>query len=309
MGQPKGTKKKGESEGATPLRGGRPSKEDIAAILALAGKVPVAEIARQLGRREDTVKSILREHGGATLPAQSQPAVASQPEATQTPRQAIRQELRASEAWRAANAEFSPAEVRSFEETYLSLMEQFSKDGVLASERIQVIEVCRVEILKSRNLVWRRREMERLENIERECEALLAGRHPRELAPEETKEFSSLNKAAAAIRSLDRDCTQEYAVLQQRQEAILKTLKSTRDQRVHEIESGRQTFVGLIKQLQQREIQERESRQAELMRMAAEKELRRLGSEHVYEDGSVDRPILSAETVGWVEEKEGEDGE
>jgi hypothetical protein len=55
--------------------------------------------------------------------------------------------------------------------------------------------------------------------------------------------------------------------------------------------------LGLIKKLQQREVQEHEGRQMELMRMATDKEYDRLGSLHEYEDGAWDRPILSPETV------------
>jgi hypothetical protein len=106
-----------------------------------------------------------------------------------------------------------------------------------------------------------------------------------------------------AARASEQSHTNEYVKLQERYDNIMKSLKATRDQRVKDIASSRVNFLGLVKMLQQKEMQLREGRAAELMRIAGEKEHKRLGRLHEFEDGSVDRPILSADTVDQGDEE------
>ncbi len=113
----------------------------------------------------------------------------------------------------------------------------------------------------------------------------------------------ALDAQLVSARAAEQSKTQDYVKLQERYDQLMKSLKATRDQRVKDAESGKETFLGLIKMLQQRDIQEKEGRQMGLMQLAAAKEYNNLGQLHKYEDGNIDRPILSADTVDLEEDE------
>lgn len=270
------------------VKTGRLSKDDMTYILANAGKIPIELIAKNLGRRPVSIEAVIRKNNliPTVGPASTQPSVATE----------ARQSLRSSELWKRIAQEFSQDERRFFEEQYKKLMQQF-EGNVLPSEEMQVFDCIKLEILKSRNLIERQKARLALAELERQRESLLGGRLSSMLDPDELKSLAKVSSEIRAKEGTEKDKTTEYTMLVQRQESIMKSLKSTRDQRINEISSGKSTFHGLIKTLQSKEMQLFESRQAELHRMAAMEEMRRLAQEKIYEDGQVDRPILSADTV------------
>lgn len=282
---------------------GRLSKEDIVYILANAGKLEIRDIAKKLGRRASAVEKIIRKNN-------LQPTVSHPPKQTNTGtggvgassttdfKRTIRAELKSSEAYKCIMNEFSAEELKFFEEQYIKLMTQFKPNEVLPSEEMQVFDCIKLEILKSRNLIERHKVRMEVAELEKKRRDLLGGLSYAELDEDAQKIYLSINRDINSAAQKDEKKTMEYTTLVQRQESVMKSLKSTRDQRIHEVESGKTTFIGLIKVLQNRDLAQKESRTAELNRMAAEKELERLATPHVYEDGTVDRPILSAETVG-----------
>jgi hypothetical protein len=79
---------------------------------------------------------------------------------------------------------------------------------------------------------------------------------------------------------------------------MLKDLKGTREQRIKAIEDSKQTFASLVKQIAtDSEFRSRIGLDMEKMRLAAEKEKERLSEYHEYEDGTVDQPFLTPETL------------
>lgn len=296
MNKKKGTNRSNDGQAA---KTGRLSKDDVTYIVANAGKIPLADIARNLGRRLVSVEKVARAHA-------IQPKAANRSDNTVSGdsndfgsaqhARAISQGLRATELWKRISQEFSPEERRFFEEQYQKLMQQF-EGNVLPSEEMQVFDCIKLEILKSRNLIERQKIKMAVKALEDERDELLAGRRSSDLEPEDQKRLYGLRKEIASKDGTDKDKTSEYTMLVQRQESIMKSLKSTRDQRINDVSSGKSTFHGLIKKLMAKDLQKVESRDAELHRMAAEKEMRRLAQEHLYADGNVDRPILSADTV------------
>jgi hypothetical protein len=79
---------------------------------------------------------------------------------------------------------------------------------------------------------------------------------------------------------------------------MLKDLKGTREQRIKAIEDSKQTFASLVKQIAtDGDFRTRIGLDMEKMRLAAEKEKERLSEYHEYEDGTVDQPFLTPETL------------
>jgi hypothetical protein len=79
---------------------------------------------------------------------------------------------------------------------------------------------------------------------------------------------------------------------------MLKDLKGTREQRIKAIEDSKQTFASFIKQIATSdEFRDKIGIEMEKMRLASEKEKERLSEYFTYEDGNVDQPFLTPETV------------
>lgn len=216
---------------------------------------------------------------------------------------AIRKELRDSLAWRQLREEFTPQEVCYFEEQYVGFMKQF-RDDVFASEQNQIFQAIKLDILMSRNLKQRRRTLQDVDNLEQMQADLLKGANNKaaNLSSEDKNLLQDLTTQISAGRANDGARTSEYTRLQEKHESIIHSLKATRQQRITKIEDDKESFINLIKRLQNEEVREREGRSLGLLQMAIDKEAQRLGSPHEFADGAIDRPVLSAETLGVEDE-------
>ncbi len=258
-----------------------------------APKLTVKEMAEKVGRSEGSVRRFLDEHF-------SPGELTTAEDREETIKVVIKEDLREGPEWKRLKKEFSPNELKDFEHSYVGLAAQFG-DDLLASERLQLMEVVKLGILMSRNLQARlkcREDIDRLEEGVNESARNLG----EDL--EARRIHADLERTLVAARSAEGFKTKEYTDLLQRSDALMKTLKATRDQRIKDVVSGKATFLGMVKQLQQEEARTQAGREMGLMSLAAEKEYERLGRPHRYADGMIDQPILSSETVGWDDKSE-----
>lgn len=270
----------------------RLSKLDITFIQKHAETMSAKELSEKLGKDIELIQDYLVKYG--VLP----PPPKKGPRQDKSNPLVIRKELKTSEAWFRLQQELTTDELRYFEESYVKLMAQFRGD-VLSTEETQIFDCIKLEILKSRNLMERRKSRDDIVRLER-------------LRSDYMKKFSSVSDMEEADRDFIHDLelqisankaaeqsrTSEFVKLQERHDALLKNLKATRDQRVKEIESSKENILALFKALQHKDMQQRESRATVLMQMAIEKERNRLGAPATYLDNSQDRPILNSDTVG-----------
>lgn len=268
------------------MKRGRFSQKEVDFVRENAGKMAPEDIADRLDRTVETVKEFIRQNVDPPRPT-LRPELA-----------AIRGELRSSEAWRNLKGEFVPDELKYFEEAYVKLMGQF-KDDVLPSEETQILQAIKFEMLMSRNLKERKRAREDIERLERTQADFLApfGGSPSAMTDSDRDFSLNLETQLNAARQAEQSRTNEYVKLQERHEALMKSLKAVRDQRVKQIEGAKVNFLGVIKMLMEKDVKEREGREMELMRLAGERSMVDLGRPHRYEDGNEDSPILSADTV------------
>jgi hypothetical protein len=267
---------------------GRLSPDEKEQIQANAATMSVDDIATLLNRSPEVVADFIGQHVNKRPGA----LAAAAEKAT------IRQELRDSAAWKNLKDEFTPDELRYFEEMYVSLMGQFKGD-VLPSEETQIFQAVKFELLMSRNLKERKRareDIDRLEQMQAEFLKQFNGT-PGMMTDDQREAVLAMETQINVAKAAEQSRTNEYVKLQERHEALMKSLKSTRDQRVKQIESAKVNFLGVIKMLQDRDVQQREGRQMELMKLAGQREGIRLGRPHTFEDGNEDSPILSSDTV------------
>ncbi len=278
---------------------GRLSQKERAYIAKNATSMSYEQIANKLNRTVEVV----REAAKLSAPAD---AVARN-EGLEEDKVAIRQELRSSESWKRLKDELTQEELVLFEEEYVKLMSQFKGD-VLATEEIQIMQAIKFDILMSRNLRARQKaiiDIKKLETIQEKLLAKFGGNI--EALDESDKNFIiTLESQLQAAKAAEQDRTSEYVKLQDRHESLMKTLKATRDQRIKQIESSKVSFLGFLKMLAERDKQESEGRQLELMKLATDKEMDRLGRPHKFEDGNEDSPILCSETVDLGPEEVGD---
>jgi hypothetical protein len=79
---------------------------------------------------------------------------------------------------------------------------------------------------------------------------------------------------------------------------MLKELKGTREQRIKRLEDSKETFASWIQALVQHpDMREELGVEMEKMRLSMEKERVRLAEYHKYEDGLVDQPFLTPDSV------------
>jgi len=183
-------------------------------------------------------------------------------------------------------------ELEYFENTWVGLIKQFRED-VLPAEELQIKQFITIDILINRSMKERKRhitETERLQKeVDKEYSKLEADRDIAKLANLETQ----LSFARNSIASY----TNEYTKLLSEQQKISKDLKATREQRIKRIEDGKSSWVGLIRMLEDEAIREKEGREMEILAMATDKARHSLYEYHEYQDGKVDSPILSPESL------------
>ena len=79
---------------------------------------------------------------------------------------------------------------------------------------------------------------------------------------------------------------------------MLKEMKGTREQRIKRLEESKQSFTSWVaSMMQDPERMKAYGIEMEKMRAAMKKEEERLANFHKYEDGTVDQPFLTPDTV------------
>jgi hypothetical protein len=279
-------------------RRGPLSAEEQQLIRANAHKEP-GEIAALLNRTPGTIEGWM----DANLSPADRVATRGQ-RAPVEERLTIRAELKHSRAWAQLTEQFTEQEVAYFEEEYVRLMEQFSKDEIWATENTQVMLLIKYQILMDRNLAAKKSSVADLGRLVKMRDKFIGGFEDDPAAMSEAQQNflmeleSQINGARAALQS----ATKEFNEMEARHQALMKDLKGTRDQRIKRVEGAKESFLDLIKKLQIEEERQAEGKQMELMKRATDKEWKRMGSPHRYEDKNEDQPVLSAETVEMLDE-------
>jgi len=79
---------------------------------------------------------------------------------------------------------------------------------------------------------------------------------------------------------------------------MLREMKGTREQRIKRLEDSKQSFTSWVAHLMQDpETMKKYGIEMEKMRLAMKKEEERLSAFHKYEDGQIDQPFLTPDTI------------
>jgi chromosome segregation ATPase len=108
----------------------------------------------------------------------------------------------------------------------------------------------------------------------------------------------NLERQMASLRAAQESLNKDYRELQAKKSSMLREMKGTREQRIKRLEDSKQSFTSWVATLMQSPEKIKEyGIEMEKMKLAMKKEEERLGQFHKYEDGLVDQPFLTPDTV------------
>lgn len=261
------------------FRAGPWSKKDKQYISDQAGKMPPEEIASKLGRNPSAVKKYMTKQGLMKY------YFKKDLEDDQL------QNIRKSRYWEELEKEFTQEELDIFEYHWKNIIKQF-RDDIMHTEELQIVDAIKLEIKMQRCL---RKEKQINDNIDKI--RLKIKEEEGKQQPDERK-IDNLNRDLTGYYSSMANYNDDYLKLQKEKNAALSKLKATREQRIQQIESSKETLAGWVKALYTNpQLRYKLGLDMEKMRLAAKAEYERLSKYHVYQDQAVDKPILNHETV------------
>ena len=248
------------------------------------GSLTIEQIADQLNRNADPIKRYIKENN-LTIIDNSQEIKDNE---------ILRQKLYIKTFWPEIKKQFDEdtGELRYFEDTWISLIKQFRED-VLPAEELQIKQFITIDILINRSMKERKRHIAETEKLQR----LVDKEYEKPEDQRDIPKLANLETQLSFARNSIANYTNEYTKLLGEQQKISKDLKATREQRIKRIEDGKSSWIGLIRMLEDEELREKEGREMEILALATEKYKEKLSEYHAYVDNTLDKPLLTPETV------------
>ena len=195
--------------------------------------------------------------------------------------------------WNDLDKQFSEEELQSLLYHWGRIITQF-RDDVLPTEELQIIDAIKLEILMNRALIGQQDNMRSIDQFQ---DAVTVEKN-KDLELQDKDYIYNLERQIAVCRAAQDSLTRDYKDLQTKKAAMLKDLKATREQRIKRLEDSKQTFIGWVRNLMSNPDTRREMGiEMEKMRLAMKQEEKRLSEYHQYEDGGIDQPFLTPDTV------------
>lgn len=265
---------------------GKLSKQELEYIRENIDK-PIDELAKALKRNPDTIKKHLQNTQIAIFQSENSDELS------------MIARLIGRADWPSITRQFNTEEIEYFKEEWVKTLRQFSND-VSSTEELQIISMIRLRILTNRNLEERNQSLQEIARIQSELSELQ--QELRDATDDQEKMILSqqiqansllLNEARASANSR----TNEYEKFVEKDRQILKDMKATREQIKKGIQDLKTSFVDWLKELQDKDRAEEEAKELALRKLALQKEKTRLSEFHVFQDGLIDQPLLTPETV------------
>lgn len=212
----------------------------------------------------------------------------------------LRRLLRSREYWKDIQQQFSPEELKIFENTWVKLYMQFNED-VWPTEEWQMNKHITLIILKNRYL----KKMYSIEKQIDDTQRLLTEEYAK---PKGDKDIGAVRDLTTLIDKLQNNqmmMNKEVKSILDSQKDTEKQLKISRDQRIRGIQDSTQNWTGILRILNDDiDIRNLVGKHIEIMRVAQEKEKLKLYDYHTFIDNSVDRLILNDKSVDFYIDEE-----
>jgi hypothetical protein len=259
------------------MKKGRISKDEERIIRRLINSVTVEDIAKKLDRDIESVDNFVKRKLGVGISNEEAAAYS----------------LESRPYWSELTGQFTGEELELFKYHWSRIIAQF-KDDVFPTEELQVVDVIKLEILMNRCLKSNKDNLNELELIDKMI------RDERALDKDQRDQdyLMNLERQGASLRASQESLNRDYRELQTKKASMLREMKGTREQRIKRLEDSKQSFTSWIAHLMgDPETLKRYGIEMEKMKLAMIKEKERLSAFHKYEDGQIDQPFLTPETV------------
>jgi len=259
------------------MRKGRISKDEGRTISRLIDSLTVEDIAQQLNRSVSSVQDYIKREFKIGL----------------SNLEAAAYSLEDRPYWVELESQFTHDELELFKYHWSRIISQF-KDDVFPTEEIQVVDVIKLELLMNRCLKGNKENIEQINTYDH----MIQDERARDKDQQDHDYIINLERQVASLRASQESLNRDYRELQAKKSAMLKEMKGTREQRIKRLEDSKQSFTSWVAALMQDpERMKNYGIEMEKMRLAMSKEQERLASFHKYEDGTVDQPFLTPDTV------------
>jgi hypothetical protein len=257
---------------------GRMTNEQLKFIEDNCHNMSVEQIALALDKTPEAVRNHIENRIFANVPR----------EVLQARKSFVR--LRESPAWKPITEQFFEEELNLLKFHFESILIQFKGDTTY-TELLQILEVCKLEIVCDRML---KRVYDNEKAIfayqETLADLVKTGASPTDIGGQQA--------AIAGLMTLGVNLNKDYKEITDKKTKVMHDIKGTRDQRIKRVEANKATLADLMIKL----IEDPETRKAFGANLAKRAvahriEAARLSDYHKYCDGSVEQPILSADTL------------
>ena len=268
------------------------SQTDRTFIIQNIDVMSAEDMAIKLNRNVAVIEGVIKGH--SALPDASE--------------KSIRWQLMHSSHWKHLRQEFTEDELNKIADQYVKYVEQFSKEGIIATEEVQILNLIKVEILSDRNLKGKMNLSGTIKGYEDIVENILSkvDGNWQALTEREQDQIMKLKEDIQSALRSETARTNEYIELQKQHTVLTEKVMGSRDQRVKEVLNQKVSFLGIVKQLMDEDKQKTESRMLELYNKGVAKEYDRLIQPHTYQDGVTDNPILCSDVVERLDTEESE---
>jgi hypothetical protein len=208
----------------------------------------------------------------------------------------LKNELRETPYYRELQRQFDNSDIEIFEMHWQRLWKQFKND-VFHTEEMQILDLCKIEVLMNKIRRDSKSDERRRDELMRTLSDISATTPMDDGEIRERAERkANLNRQLDSISQATSMREREFKDYLKEKNNMLKTLKGTRDQRIKDIESNKDTWPGMLRKINsdpnfREEMKEMWSKIA----IATEKKRIELTQPIEYEDGTVDSPLLRPE--------------
>jgi len=259
------------------MRKGRFAKKEIDYIEKHMGKMSPQDIAEELDRDSASIEEFIKRKFKIGLSSEEEASY----------------QLESRPYWAELREQFSSRELNLFKYHWTRVISQF-KDDVIPTEEIQVVDLIKLELLMNRCLKVNKSNMDQIDTFQE------LAHDERAVDPDQQDMDTIINleRQVASLRAAQESLNRDYRDLQTKKNSMLKEMKATREQRVKRYEDSKHSFTGwLVHLISNPELAKAYGIEMEKMKLAMEKEGRRLGAFHQYEDGQIDQPFLTPDNV------------
>ena len=259
------------------MRKGRISKDEGRTISRLIDSLTVEDIAKELDRSVSSVEDYIKRKLKVGLSSVEIAAYS----------------LEDRPYWVELEAQFTYDELELFKYHWSRIISQF-KDDVFPTEELQVVDVIKLEILMNRCLKGNKENIEQINTYDH----MIQDERARDKDQQDHDYIINLERQVASLRASQESLNRDYRELQAKKASMLREMKGTREQRIKRLEDSKLSFTSWVAALMQDpELMKKYGIEMEKMRLAMINEKERLAAFHKYEDGTVDQPFLTPDTV------------